>query len=527
MDPAETTPQTSQQAIPQTATPQTAENLPDIAPDAGQLDWKRAHPLSPLVRVWLLFIAICFFIGREFFEDFYQNGLTFTPSEDNQNPNFVQSIFGPFALPVIVLAFFLIALIPHAWAWYTTRFAIDETKVYLRKGAIFRSSTEARLDKVQAIDIHQPFVARLLGLAELKFEVADGSSTLLAVQFLKKKDAEDLRAALLRQVQALKTGGTIAPVAVQNSETPSAIGLAEPDDAVLPAEKPAGVSTNQGAETPIFEIPALRNLLAVLMGSALLPIAFALGTIALVAWIFDGEFNAWSIFGSAGILGVLASVWGSLNSGHRFRASATDSALKLRYGLTSTTSQTVPLGRIQAINVSQPFFWRFLGWFKVTATIAGYGAVKADDQKTTRNVLLPVGTGQELLDLMPYLIKNREQGQIDGMQLKAALEGRGDHFGFVLNPRSTRWVNWFTYRRNGFALTPAYLLVRSGFFIRRLRVIPLDKVQSTQVIEGPIDRKLGVAQVGMGMVTGDITNNRIENVSAENARYLAELLVKV
>lgn len=512
MDRAETTPQN----LPQTPL-QTAQNLPDIAPESGQLDWKRAHPLSPLVRVWLLFIAICFFIGREFFEDFYDSGFAFTPSAENQNPTFLQSVFGPFALPVLILAFFVLALIPHVWAWYTTRFAIDETKVYLRKGAIFRSSTDARLDKVQAIDIHQPLIARLLGLAELKFEVADGSSTLLAVQFLKKKDAEDLRVALLRQVQVLKTGGATLP-SESLSQAASPV-VTESDAAVLPQQL--------AQETPIFEIPVARNLLAVLMGSAILPLAFAAAVIGLLAWIFDGEFNAWSVFGSAGILGVLASVWGSLNSGHRFRASATDSALKLRYGLTSTTSQTVPLGRIQAISVSQPFFWRFLGWFKVTATIAGYGAVKADDQKTTRNVLLPVGTGQELLDLMPYLIKNHEQGRIDGMQLKAALEGKGDYFGFVLNPRSTRWVNWFTWKRNGFALTPAYLLVRSGFLIRRLRVIPLDKVQSTQVIEGPIDRKLGVAQVDMGMVSGDLTSNRIENVSVENARYLAGLLVQM
>lgn len=497
---------------------ETPENLPDVArAEQGEnLDWKRAHPLSPLVRVWLLFLGLSLTIGRDALGTWRENDWKLPEQTDG-----ALSFLGSFAIPATFLAFFLLALLPNIWSWAFTRYAVDEQKVYLNRGLIFRSSTEARLDKVQAIDIYQPFVARLLGLAELKFEVADGSSTLLAVRFLKKQDAEELRTLLLSQVRALQEPKVSA-------ETSASV-VTDPEAENQPGVPVAGAASTPvgvlGEETPIFEVPALRNFLSVFLGSIFLPLILVFAGLALYGLILGDGLSMRSLIGSAGFFGLLMGLMGQLNGGHRFRASATDKSLKLRYGLTSTTSQTVPLGRIQAISVTQPLFWRIFGWFKVTASIAGYGTATDGEAKNQRNVLLPVGTGQQLLDLLPYLIKEQELGRVDGAQLQAALEGKGDSFGFTLNPASSRWFNWFTWKRNGFAVTPAYLLVRSGFFVRRLRVIPLDKVQSAQTLQGPLDRLFNLAQVDMGTVSTNQLDNRIENVSPESARYLAALLV--
>lgn len=513
------------------------KNLPDITPagDSESLDWRRAHPLSPLVRVWLLFLAVSYFLGVEIFEALAAHGWTL-PQEDFGSVlgGFLQPL-GVFALPAALMTFFLLALIPHAWSWYTTRYAIDRECIYLRRGVIFKTATEARLDRVQAIDIFQPFVGRLLGLAELKFEVADGSSTLLALRFLKRKDAESLRAQLLEQARILQ-GQTAESPAQVVAEVARASLLADP------AEPPAPVTANRadasspalarqqlkpGEEIQLAEVPLRRVLPALLLGEIMIPLYLIFGVLAIVALVLKVPFVFEEVVGSVGFIALVISLFGELNKSYGFRVSVTKDSLKLRYGLSSTTSQTVPLGRIQSVRITQPLVWSLLGWFRVTAVIAGYGSnPETGGGNSTRNVLLPVGTGQDLMRLMPYLITEHERGQMNGAQLQAALEGKGDAYGFIPNPPSTRWINWFTYRRNGFAETPAYLLVRSGFFVRKLRVIPREKIQGIRMIEGPLDRLFGVAQLDVGIASAGTLEQRVENLSVHNARALAGRLAQ-
>ena len=51
-------------------------------------------------------------------------------------------------------------------------------------GFLFRQHRQARLDRVQAIDIVQPLLARIFGLAELKFEVADAGESAVRLAYL-------------------------------------------------------------------------------------------------------------------------------------------------------------------------------------------------------------------------------------------------------------------------------------------------------------------------------------------------------
>src|SRR5699024_2338930 len=100
---------------------------------------------------------------------------------------------------------------------------------YVNSGMVFRSQKQARIDRVQGIEVAQPLVARLLGLAELHFDVADGSQSMLRLSFLRKADAQRLRALILGRAQAARNGQ--APLDGQEADS-------VPDTAASAAQAP-------------------------------------------------------------------------------------------------------------------------------------------------------------------------------------------------------------------------------------------------------------------------------------------------
>ena len=74
-----------------------------------------------------------------------------------------------------------------------------------RSGWLFRTQRQARLDRVQGIDIERRFLPRILGLASLKFDVADGGSSVLELSYLGREHAQQLRRQLLVAAQRAAT----------------------------------------------------------------------------------------------------------------------------------------------------------------------------------------------------------------------------------------------------------------------------------------------------------------------------------
>lgn len=152
-------------------------------PEREKLIWQRAHPLSPLVKAWLIIFVFFFTIGRNVVEDLLAGEADADHSARFQDgpPDTAlfawTAVFGTYWYVAALLALFLIFFIPLTSQWFFYRFAVDGQNLYLKSGAIFRTERKARLDRVQSIDVNRPFAARLLGLAELKFDVADGDSS--------------------------------------------------------------------------------------------------------------------------------------------------------------------------------------------------------------------------------------------------------------------------------------------------------------------------------------------------------------
>ena len=154
---------------------------PQQAPAAKVTE--RAHPLTPFVRGWIVILALAFGLGRELLQN---------QSEAAQLPplEFLASGIGIALLGAVAVGYV---------SWRFTHFVIDADELRVDTGAVFKRSVRVAFDKVQAIDVVQPFAARLIGLAELQIDV--GSQERVRLRYLKLTRAYALRDYLLARAR--------------------------------------------------------------------------------------------------------------------------------------------------------------------------------------------------------------------------------------------------------------------------------------------------------------------------------------
>lgn len=439
-------------------------------------NWKRVHIISPLVRGWIAVAALLVFGGRDWFESLLTGNVDRFPAER------IGSL--PLAIGIAVGVVLLIAG-GFFLSWYFTRYQVTQEHVRVNSGVVFRQQRQARLDRIQAIDIVQPFLARVFGLAELKFDVADAGESAVRLAFLKLDVAQKLRATIL----ARAAGVSFDPAHPQDiAEAPEREVLALTPARVLGA---AALSGN--------------SVILVIGVVAAVVLARVLDTGAMLAAIVPV------------LIGVVSGYWGTLNTGFNFRAAISPDGIRVRYGLLDTRTQTVPPGRVQAVGVVQSPLWRLKGWYKVTVNVAGYGASPTGEAQA-RATLLPVGTRDEVLQVIALVLP--DPGIEDPVRVfSAGLSGRDADAGFTTTPRRARLIAPLAWRRNGVAVTRTALLIRSGAWWRALAVVPHERTQSLALHQGPVARMFGVADLILHTTPGPVSP-RVRQIDAEEARTL-------
>jgi len=496
------------------------------APTTTDHRWRRVHPVTPFVRGWTVLAAVVVIGGQQVLQDLPQGGAQIAGAVDGL---WWKVLLG---LAVVAASAFGYA----ALAWRMTAYAVDDDAVHLRKGVVFRQQRHARLDRLQAVDIRQPLLARLFGLAELTLEVAGGSGSGVAIGFLKEEDAHRLRADLLARAAGLKAGQAPAPRAgAQQPET--APGAAGPDDGVdgldAPAAEPgvtasadpAGVPLEPIApvapEQPVYEVPPSRLILSLLRSVAVWLIALALVVIGVAVAVTRNL----SILVSAlpAILGGGGYLFQRFAGEFGFRGAVSPDGIRLRHGLLETRAQTIPPGRVQAVSLTQGPWWRGPDWWRVKVNVAGY---VSDDGKENQNILLPVGPRDEALTALWLVLPDLGVDEPREL-LDEALWGdaRTDRW-FTTSPRRARWLDPLSWRHNGVAVTDRALLIRTGRWVKTLVVVPHERTQSIGLGQGPWERRLGLADFSLHSTAGPVTPVVYHLDAADAARLLGEQSVR-
>ena len=159
--------------------------------------WTRMHPLTPWVKSWTFLVLMLFFVGREFVERWIGRTFGSTQPGGSGGGSGPESIVD--LLPAIGIASGIILLLGVVFflSWRFKRFRLTGTEIQFREGWLFRQNRQMRYDRLQAVDLQHPLVARLFGLVAVKVEAADGNETALELSYLKKDRAEQVRREIL------------------------------------------------------------------------------------------------------------------------------------------------------------------------------------------------------------------------------------------------------------------------------------------------------------------------------------------
>jgi putative membrane protein len=426
--------------------------------------------LGPIrnLQGWIFPIVIALFLGR------------------NDGPGLAGA--GMFAF-IVVAAVGRQAIELARLRWWVANGAFE-----LRSGVLQVETKSVPVERIQNVDLSEPLIPRLLGLAEVRIETAGATGGEIALRYITRPDA-----IALREVLATRTPGPA-------SEAPATVLLSSSTRELLIA----GVTSNR------------IGALVVVVGAAW-------------GWAFDLGLDIDGVIGEAGeaargvgplliamvvlilmiLVGWVVSIAGTLLRYHGFVLTEHGADLRREHGLLTRTSGVIPIRRVQAVRIERPWIRRFVHRATVVADTAG--SVVADTD-TGSGVVAPIIRDSEVESVVsrvigiegpfesglesvsplairrafvraavPVLLVSMAAAFWQPAAALAAVPGLGAAY---------LWAR-ARYRAIGYRIDGRLLVARSGILTRRSWLVPISKVQSTVVRSSPFQRRFGLATLSV------------------------------
>jgi putative membrane protein len=407
-----------------TAAAPPSSNAPTV--EVGET-WRRLHPLSPVVRFGRVLIGVLVIAVPSIAESQGQH----------RNP-------GGFPVSLVVYLVLLgLGGLGGVVSWWVTRWRIAEGTLQIETGLIRRQSLRIPLARIQAVDVIAPLAGRFLGLAEVRVVSAGRGAEHSRLAYLTATQAPIVRARLLALAHGLAAG----------TPEPPSLQLLHVQNGLL--------------------LPAL-----LMRAQVIVPVLVA---IAAVAGIAAAPAVGAGALGSAITVLVVSGlgVARAFNEDFDFTISEAGDGVRLDRGLLQRRHETIPYGRIQAVRVVEPMYWRVFGWARLEVDVARQSMSREADRDAQQvaRTLIPVASRDQALWLLARVLPDAhpnpppDAGPPRRARLKAPLSY---HF----------LAAWFGER---------YVYARTGRVQSSTIIVPLVKVQSVHLKSGPLQRAFRVA----------------------------------
>jgi putative membrane protein len=439
---------------------------------------QRTHPASAFVRVWLWVAAGLFAFGRDLVESGGDRSL-------------LSALWVGLAL---VGAAALLGVVFGYLSWRFTRYFIDGREIRIESGILTRRSRRAPYERIQSVDIAEPFAARIFRLCELRIELAGGDDSRLSLQYLRHSDADRLRHLLLQRAYEAGSQAVGAPVAGATTDGGSVEGHAEGGPTSGPALGP-----HVDLSPPILVVRPLRLVVATLLSAEFLVPTLIMAALLVAGMLFPG----FVIVGLLPFLFWVAQVIMSrVVAQWDFTLRRAPTGLHVTRGLLSRISQTVPYDRVQAVVVHQAALWRPLHLQRADVTVAG--ASRDTDSGGSSATLVPVATPDEVRMVLGELFADVDPAVVP--------RTRAPRRSWPFAP-----IGW-RFRAAG-SDERAFVAER-GWVTHRTDVVPHAKTQSVAVTQGPLQRWRGVADLVVHTPDGPVDATG-RSLAADDVRALA------
>ncbi|RFA18257.1 PH domain-containing protein [Subtercola boreus] len=521
-------------------------------------EWHRLHWASPLLKGGIAFVAILAFVIGNLRERLVElvigqtGGPTGPGGGGGEGSGDSGRTFGGDPITaiyetgqtgvaiLIVIGVLLLAIAAFALAWRMHTFRIGEDAVEVRSGVLFRHNRQARLDRIQGIHITRPLLARLFGAARIELNVA-GQDAKVELSYLGSSQVDELRREILRRASGVQR----AEAAVSAEARGVVSGSAVSGSAVSTGE--AGILNRRVNELlgpeldpamappeSVVKISPLRLLGSLVVSEFTVVLLLVIAALFVSTVVWHRYFLLFLLLPS--VLGSLGYYVRRFSKSVRYSIAATPDGVRVGFGLFTTSNDTLPPGRIHAIEVTQPILWRPMGWWVIRINRAGHASGRGSSS-APHTLLLPVGRIADVEKVLALLLPGLASVETQGLVL-AGLTARGggaagpgaaadsagpgaagpgaaaDSAGpgaasvaasaFSSTPRRAQWLRPFSWRRTGFARSGDAVLLRTGFFWRRLTVLPLARLQSVRVSQGPVRRMLDLAELHFTTISGPV-----------------------
>jgi putative membrane protein len=190
-----------------------------------------------------------------------------------------------------------------------------------------------------------------------------------------------------------------------------------------------------------------------------------------------------------------------------WRVAVVPTGIQVRHGMFSLTTRTFNVERLQGVRITEPLLQRPLGLARLELSVAG-GMKDSGAGDEGSGIALPVAPRELVWRLAADLI---------GADPSAVPT--------TAPPRRASWLRPFARPRLAFGMDDRLVVARAGLFARRTDLVPLARVQSLRLTQGPVQRWLRLASVHADSPVG-LVNTQGQHRDPAEARWLVEVGVE-
>ena len=431
----------------------------------------------------------------------------------------------------------LFAALFSFFAWRHFRYRLGETDIRVERGLFSRTARSVPYERIQDVSLEQRLVPRLFGMVDVKFETGAGGKDEVRIRYVSTDEAQ-----ALRETVRVRMGDTAA----ETTET----SAAEQPSPVLFA-----MNRKRLAIFGLFEFSLVA--FAVLAGAAQqFDFLLSIDIWSYKSWVgllgspghsLQGVGLAAQVIGATlavaalSLVGLATGFIRTVLRDYGFRLEDTPKGLRRRRGLLTRTDVIMPLHRVQALKLRTGIVRRLFGWHELSVVSL------AQDAKAGNHIVVPFGKLDEIAPVVAatgYALPMAQTAwrrpclrhQIDRALLLLALPcfaalaviGGGRWLGFGSQAMLTAVAallalagliivrTHFRWRHDRHAIEKDRIFVRQGWLAPRLDIASAVKLQSVEIVQGPLARWRGYADVKFGLAGGglEIVGATLEDAQA-------------
>jgi putative membrane protein len=478
------------------------------------------------------------------------------PSDERLHP--LSILFGlagqvkEFAVPLILLfvtagsrggsweAWTGIFIVPYSLIaigrYFTFRYTYEPNELVIRSGLIFRNERHIPYARIQNIDAVQNPFHRALGVVDVRIDTGSGGDVDAKLSVVTWAAYEEMR----RHVFA-ERAATSAEAAPETPAAPAApeqvlLRLGTRDLVLQGLIENRGMVVIAAAFGLLWETGLMDTFTERIVGDDEAGKGFLRDVVAFV-WGSGGGLPVGRIALAAGgfiaflmIVRVFSIAW-ALVKLHGFQLTRAGEDLRVRFGLFTRVTATIPLRRIQTLTIRSSLLHRLAGRASLRVDTAGGDAGQATASQ--REWLAPIIRADDVPALVGAILPELEfetvrwlphhpRAFIREARVRAITAA-------IVSALSVMLLGWWSLAlfalmllwglvsarqyvaRLGWAATHDSVLFKSGWLRRYVSVARQAKIQAVVLVQSPFDRRTGMARV------------RVDTAGASNSAHSVDI----